>query len=85
MSDDIPSACPKCGCTDAYTRERVYGSVLIEYKLDAKEPYDCGDMYDGLTFKGGKWLYCSNCNAKIGEAMPWVKEAFANEDKRRWR
>lgn len=69
-SDAIPASCPRCGCTDAYTRERACGSVQISYKLDTKEPYDCGGMYDGLSFYGGKWLHCAECNAKLGKAMP---------------
>lgn len=85
MSNEIPAACPKCGCTFAYTKERAYGSVRLEYMLDKAEACDAGSMYDGLRFKGGKWLYCLNCNYKLGEAMPWVKDAHINADRRSYR
>lgn len=76
----IPSACPRCGCTRAYTRERPVGSVQVQYDLKSRT-YDCDGMFDNLDFRGGSILYCCDCDKRIGrkedaEGFHEVSETF---------
>lgn len=65
MNKSIPTECPHCGCSSTYTRERVEGSVIVVYDL-GKRKIDYSSMYKNLQTTGGKLLYCSNCDKRIG-------------------
>lgn len=57
--------CPYCGSDIGYyTKERVHGSVHYNYNYDGSEA-DNGEMYDMLTYSGGKYAYCLNCDRQL--------------------
>lgn len=58
-------SCPHCGSVSGfYTKEQATGTVVIRFNYDGSEAEN-GSMYDGLTYKGGKVAYCTNCNKKL--------------------
>lgn len=65
----IPKApidrCPFCGSTDGYyTKEQVHGEVNFRHNFDGSEAEN-GDMYENLSFSGGKYAYCLNCGKRL--------------------
>lgn len=57
--------CPHCDSSHGYyVKERVYGSVRYNYHFDGSEAEN-GDMYEYLSYKGGKVAYCSECHKKL--------------------
>jgi hypothetical protein len=67
MSRDTLEACPKCGSDEGYyTKETASGTIRYRYNYDGSEAEN-GDMYDGLSYKGGKWAYCLSCDKRLFE------------------
>lgn len=53
--------CPHCGSSEGYfTREQVRGVVNFRYNFDGSEAEN-GEMYDNLSYSGGKYAYCLHC------------------------
>lgn len=57
--------CPYCGSKDGYyTKEQVKGSVRYNYNFDGSEAEN-GEMYDYLSYSGGKYAYCLHCDKRL--------------------
>lgn len=57
--------CPYCGSIEGYyTKEQVRGHIRVCHNFDGSNA-DNADMYDGLTFTGGKIPYCLDCNKQL--------------------
>jgi len=57
--------CPYCGDDQGYyTKEQVRGRITYAFNFDGSEAEN-GDMYDGLSYSGGKYAYCLNCDKRL--------------------
>ncbi len=62
------TCCPHCGSDKGYfAKDYAFGRVLTYYSFDGSQ-VDNSEMYQSLTYKNGKFLYCYACRKRIVKA-----------------
>lgn len=57
--------CPHCDSTEGYyTKEQARGVINFRYNFDCSEAEN-GEMYDNLSYSGGKFAYCLRCGKRL--------------------
>lgn len=57
--------CPYCGSDYGYyTKQQAHGPVRYNYEFDGSES-DNGEMYNCLSYTGGKYAYCAHCDKRL--------------------
>ncbi|WP_162944228.1 hypothetical protein [Paenibacillus aceti] len=56
--------CPHCGGGSYYQKYQVSGPSRAYSNFDGTEAEN-GEMYEGLTYRGGKYAYCAGCHKRL--------------------
>lgn len=64
MSKEELEKCPHCGCGSYYTKMQANGPIKTYFNFDGTEAEN-GEMYEGLSYRGGKYAYCANCHKRL--------------------
>ncbi|WP_336769854.1 hypothetical protein [Bacillus bombysepticus] len=71
--------CSYCGSKlGYYTKEQASGSLQYQHNFDGSEK-DNATVFDGLTFKGGKFAYCISCDKRLFK-MDDLKQNTVNKN-----
>ena len=61
-------SCPFCGSEEYYEVRRASGYVIFNMRFDGKEANN-ESMYDNLDYNYGQKVYCSQCEAYLGNQV----------------
>lgn len=58
------SRCPVCGSVEYYTIDQARGHIISGSRFDGEEASN-DTMYEHLSIKTGRFIFCRECQTKI--------------------